>query len=114
MSVAPLFANSRLLGIEGNTLAIEVSGNKFNLSRIRLSKNMDILKQVASRVMGREVTVSITENLTESEDVRAVKEKENQLRAEAMGHPLVGDVMDVLGGKVVDVRVLQETGEGKK
>jgi DNA polymerase-3 subunit gamma/tau len=110
-SLAPHFASSRLLGVEENTLKIEVSGKPFNLSRIKLPKNLEILKQASGRVMGREVTVSIEENLTEAEDTTAVKKKENQLRAEAMGHPLVGDVMEELGGKVVDVKILEKGGK---
>ena len=44
--------------------------------------------------------------LSESKDTAAVKMKENQVRAEAMGHPLVNDAMDVLDAKVVDVKIL--------
>ncbi len=110
MSLAPHLAASRLVRVEGDTLEIEVSGKQFNLSRVRLPKNMEILNQACGRVRAREVNVSIKENLTEAEDTTAVKKKENQLRAEAMGHPLVGDVMDVLGGKVVDVKIMNKGG----
>jgi len=106
-SLAPHFAESRLTRIEADRLDIEVTGKPFNLSRIRLQKNMNALKKACSRVMGREVSVQILENLTEAEDLTAVKKKENEMRAEAMGHPLVSDVMEVMGGKIVDVRILE-------
>ena len=105
-SLAPNFSNSGLLRIEGNALEIEVNGKAFNLSRVRLPKNMDILKRVCSKVMGRDVEVRILEKLSEPEDTTAVKKKENQLRAEAMGSPLVNDIMEVLDAKVVDVKIL--------
>jgi DNA polymerase-3 subunit gamma/tau len=111
-SLAPNFANSKLLRIDGNTLEIEVSGKPFNLSRVKLPKNMDILKQVCCRVMGRDVAVRILEKPVEMEDTTAVKKKENEIRAEAMGNPLVGDVMEVLEGKIVDVKILQDTSKG--
>jgi hypothetical protein len=109
-SLAPHLAGSRLLGVDEDILKIEVTGRPFNLSRVKLPKSMETLKEVCSRVIGREVNVSIKENLTEAEDTTAVKKKERQLRAEAMSHPLVGDVMEALGGKVVDVKILEKGG----
>jgi DNA polymerase-3 subunit gamma/tau len=105
-SLAPHFADSRLIKVAGDRLDIEVTGKAFNLSRVKLPKNMETLKKVCSRVMDREVSVRILENVTEAEDMTAVKKKENEMRAEAMGHPLVGDVMEVMGGRIVDVKIL--------
>jgi len=104
-SLAPNFSNSRLLRIDGNRLEIEVNGKPFNLSRIRLPKNMDLLKDVCGKVMGFDVEIRIIEKLSETEDTTVVKMKENQLRVEAMGHPLVNDAMEVLDAKVVDVKI---------
>jgi hypothetical protein len=100
--------------MDGDCLNIEVTGKPFNLSRIKLPKNMDALKAACNHVMGREVSVKILENITEVEDFTAVKKKENAVRAEAMGHPLVRDVMEVLGGKVVDVRVFEKQESGDR
>ncbi len=107
-SLAPHLASSTLVRIDGNTLEIEVNGKPFNLSRIRMPKSMDILKEACSRLMGREVDVRILEKLTEVEDTTAIKKKENQVRAEAMGHPLVSDIMEVFDAKVVDVKILKK------
>jgi DNA polymerase-3 subunit gamma/tau len=105
-SLVPNFSNSKLFGIDGKCLEIEVNGTPFNLSRVRLPKNMDLLKKVCGRVMGSDVEIRIIEKLSETEDTAAAKMKENQLRTEAMGHPLVTDAMEVLDAKVVDVKIL--------
>ena len=105
-SLAPNFSNSRLLRIDGKRLEIEVNGKPFNLSRVRLPKNMDLLKDVCGKVVGFDVEIRIIEKVNETEDITAVKMKENQLRAEAMGNPLVNDVMEVLDATVVDVKIL--------
>jgi DNA polymerase-3 subunit gamma/tau len=110
-SLAPHFGVSTLVRVEGDRLDIEVTGKPFNLSRIKLPKSMDVLKGACSRVMGRDVSVQILENLTETEDMTAIKKKENETRAAAMGHPLVSDVMEVMDGKIVDVRILKETAD---
>jgi len=107
-SLAPNFANSTLLKIDGKRLEIEVNGKPFNLSRVRLPKNMDLLKGVCGKVMGFDVEIQIVDKPSDTEDTGAVKIKENQLRAEAMGHPLVNDAIEVLDAKVVDVKVFQE------
>lgn len=105
-SLAPNFLNSKLLRIDGKHLEIEVNGTPFNLSRVRLSKNMELLKAVCGKVVGSDVEIRIIEKLSETEDTTAVKMKENQMRAEAMGHPIVNDVMEVLDAKIVDVKIL--------
>jgi hypothetical protein len=112
-ALAPNFAESTLSRIDGDCLEIEVTGKPFNLSRIRLPKNMDALKGACSHVMGREMSVKILENVTEAEDLTVVKKKENEMRATAMGHPLVRDVMEIMDGKVVDVRLLQDSAKKK-
>jgi DNA polymerase III subunit gamma/tau len=105
-SLAPNFSNSRLLKIDGKYFEIEVNGKPFHLSRIKNPKNMDLLKGVCGKVARSDVEIRIIEKLSEPENTTAAKMKENQLRAEAMGHPLVNDAMEVLEAKVVDVKIL--------
>jgi DNA polymerase-3 subunit gamma/tau len=115
-SLAPHFTTSRLLKMDEKLLEIEVSGKPFNLSRVKQQRNVEILKKLCSRVVGRPVEVRIVENAIEVADTTEAKKKESEIRADAMGHPLVGDVMEVLGGKIVDVRVMegQASGAGRQ
>ncbi len=106
-SLAPNLSKSAIVRLTEKTVDIEVNGNSFNLSRVRSKKSMENLDQVFQEVLGRSVRIRLIEKPLACEDRCAFREKEDQVRAEAIGHPLVADCIDVLQGKVVDVKVLR-------
>jgi DNA polymerase-3 subunit gamma/tau len=93
--------------LEGGRLEIEVSGNGFTLSMIQKSKNMDIIRNVCTEIFGRTVEIKI-EAVADSSDSTVKKKEENQLRSEAMSHPLVAEAVKIFDGEVLGVTIIKE------
>jgi hypothetical protein len=91
--------------IENHTLEIYLSGNGFNVNRIRQPKNEAMLKLVVSQLFEQPIKLIIQ---TEKEPLPENQVKASQaqyLRQEALNHPLVADVIEIFGGSVVDVKI---------
>jgi len=104
-ALAPVLSRSKLKKIENHTLEIYLSGNGFNVNRIRQPKNEAMLKSVVSQLFEQPIKLIIQ---TEKEPLPENQVKASQaqyLRQEALNHPLVADVIEIFGGSVVDVKI---------
>jgi DNA polymerase-3 subunit gamma/tau len=105
-SLGPNLASSRMVGLSGDVLEIEINGSSFNFKRIRRKDSMKILTDVCSACLGRQVTVSIREGDKKDHQGKKKKKTENQRMKQAMlEHPLVAEAIEIFNGKVVDVKV---------
>ncbi|MEI6262970.1 MAG: DNA polymerase III subunit gamma/tau, partial [Deltaproteobacteria bacterium] len=90
-ALAPVLSRSKLKKIENHTLEIYLSGNGFNVNRIRQPKNEAMLKLVVSQLFEQPIKLIIQ---TEKEPLPENQVKASQaqyLRQEALNHPLVAD-----------------------
>ena len=104
-ALAPVLSRSKLKKIENHTLEIYLSGNGFNVNRIRQPKNEAMLKSVVSQLFEQPIKLIIQ---TEKEPLPENQVKASQaqyLRQEALNHPLVADIIEIFGGSVVDVKI---------
>ncbi len=88
-------------------LEIEVGGNGFTQSMIKKSKNLDIIRNVCRETFGRAVEI-VLDAVAESSDSVVKKKEENQLRNEAMSHPLVAEAVKIFNGEVLGVTIIKE------
>ncbi|MCP4629128.1 MAG: DNA polymerase III subunit gamma/tau [bacterium] len=85
-------------------LEIEVPGNGFTLNMIQREKNMAVLKQVCTDILGSRPELQFTAN--SSTENRNNKKNDNQLKQKAIDHPLVADAIEIFNGKLIDVKIL--------
>ncbi len=106
-SLAANLIKCQLRQFDENRLVIEVTGNGFNLSMIQKSKNLEIIRRVCKEVFGKVMEIDV--HASAESTVDTVKKKEdNQIKSEALSHPLVAEALDIFDGKLMDVRILKE------
>jgi DNA polymerase-3 subunit gamma/tau len=103
-SLAANLAKCRLKKSADRSLEIEVPGNGFTLNMIQRQNNMALLQQVCEELFGNKQNIQLT--VSSNTDGPTQKKKDNQLKQKAISHPLVGDAVEIFGGKLIDVKVL--------
>jgi DNA polymerase-3 subunit gamma/tau len=93
--------------LEDGRLEIEVSGNGFTLSMIQKTKNLDIIRNVCREIFGRAVEI-VLDAVAEPSDNTFKKKEENQLKSDAMSHPLVAEAVKIFDGEVLGVTIIKE------
>ena len=105
-SLAANLAKCKLKKIESHHLDIEVPGNGFTLKMIQRDKNMAVLQQVCTDVLGRRKDIRLTAGSNPDVDHQKKKNRENELKKKALSHPLVADAVEIFDGKLIDVKLL--------
>ncbi len=108
-ALAPVVSKAnRLSTAENGTLVMYFPENEFYLSRVRQTKNADLLKSVIEQVFEKPVRLMIeTEKKTVSENKVNVQQSQ-YIRQEALNHPLVSDAIEIFGGKVIEINIEKE------
>jgi DNA polymerase-3 subunit gamma/tau len=104
-SLAANLAKCSLKQSAAGSLEIDVPGNGFTLNMIQREKNMTVLQQVCTAVLGDKQNIQLSVSDT-MDDRNNKKKKNNQLKQKALDHPLVADAIEIFDGKLVDVKVL--------
>ena len=104
-SLAANLAKCRLKQSAAGSLEIDVPGNGFTLNMIQREKNMAVLQQVCTAVLGNKQNIQLSVSDTR-DDHNNQKKKDNQLKQKALDHPLVADAIEIFDGKLIDVKVL--------
>jgi DNA polymerase-3 subunit gamma/tau len=99
-------AKSKLSEFGENKMTIEVEGNGFNVHRI--NKNLKHLKKVCGGLLGKVPEITILPKETVSSDHRQKFEEKEQIKREALNHPMVTAAQEIFNGQVIDVKILQE------
>lgn len=86
------------------SLEIELDGNQFALGRIQ--KENDLIQNICDEFFGKKMAIEITTKTDGADNRHQKKNRKDQLRQEALGNPLVGEILDIFGGRVVGVKVL--------
>lgn len=93
-------------GLTREGIEIKVNGNDFNRNQVLRSKNIAILEKIIRDVLGRTVRIEISKGNSETPNNQEKRARENQLKQEALSHPLVAEAIEIFNGKVVDVKIL--------
>ncbi len=106
-SLAAFLLKCRPRCLEGGCLEIEVADNGFNLAMIQKDKNLDIIRGICREVCGRPLEI-VLEAVADPAAGGLKKKEENQLRTEAMSHPLVTEAVKIFDGEVLGVTIIKE------
>ena len=108
-ALAPVVSKAnRLSAAENGTLVMYFPENEFYLNRVRQTKNAGLLKTVVEELFEKPVRLMIeTEKKTVSENKVNVQQSQ-YIRQEALNHPLVSDVIEIFGGKVIEINIEKE------
>jgi DNA polymerase-3 subunit gamma/tau len=104
-SLAANLAKCRLKNITEDHLEIEVNGNDFTLKMIQRDKNKDLLKKICTEFLGKEKNIVFSAS-SQNKNEKVKKKRDNQLKKEAIDHPLVADSIEIFNGTLVDVKIL--------
>jgi DNA polymerase-3 subunit gamma/tau len=105
-SLAANLAKCKLKKIEDQHLEIEVPGNGFTLKMIQREKNMAVLQQVCTDVLGSRKDIRLAHGTASHDDHQKKKTHDNELKKKALSHPLVADAVEIFDGKLIDVKIL--------
>jgi DNA polymerase-3 subunit gamma/tau len=104
----PALANNlsacRLMADEGGGYTLTVAGNKFTVNSVK--KNLAMIQGRLSEMMGSAVVLEIAQDRQSDQAVRQKKREVDALKNAALGHPLVGEVVERFQGEVVEVKLL--------
>ncbi|MFC1799012.1 DNA polymerase III subunit gamma/tau [Thermodesulfobacteriota bacterium] len=110
-SLATYLTNCVLKKISDRRMELVINGNGFNINMVNRPKNKEALKQAFNDYFGKKIDLTIKGKVVPDDQNREKKQRENQLKQEALSHPLVGEALEIFNGKIVDVKILKEAGE---
>ena len=96
---------ARPLTIDARRLEIELQGNDFNLRRVRRKESLGAVQAACLAVSGHRPEIVIHGQASDPAARNKKKEREAQIRQEALSHPLVSETIELFRGKVVDVKI---------
>jgi len=105
-SLAANLAKCRVKKIEEQCLEIEVPGNGFTLKMIQREKNMAVLQQVCTDVLGSRKDIRLTRGNAPDDNYQKKKNHDNELKKKSLSHPLVADAVEIFDGKLIDVKII--------
>ncbi len=105
-SLAGFLANCRLNSGEEGQLDLEVNGNEFTLKNI--TKQKEAIEDQCRSILGRPVRLNIKANFQDHAEKQQEKKKINDLKKEAVSHPLVMEALELFDGRVIDIQVPKE------
>jgi DNA polymerase III subunit gamma/tau len=89
-------------------IEILVNGSDFNLRMLQRTKNQEILQKLLKNLLGKSMRIRFISKTGTGSTNQEKKKHENQLKQQALSHPLVAETVEIFNGKVVDVKILQE------
>ena len=87
-----------------NTLQLNISSSGFHINLINHKKQQ--LMDICRDVLGKDIRLAIKTSVTEDNDHQVAVRQANQMKQEALRHPLVTDAVQIFNGTVVDVKLL--------
>ena len=110
-AIAATLSKCRLKSLSPQKIELESDGNSFIIGRLHKEKNMSVMKKAALDFFGTEPNIVITSIQVEKQTTKEVKptgEKQDIIRQNAIRHPLISDVVDILGGNIVDIKLINK------
>ena len=99
-------ANAKLLKVTPEKVVLEVSGNQFNINRLRKRENSARLATICSAFFKRQVTVEVRADVERQKKGNVKIKLDNQMKQDVLSHPLIEDAIEIFQGEVIEVRSL--------
>jgi len=104
-SLAASLTKCRLVRRTESELEVEVHGNGYDFQALNRKKNKAALAKACESVYERAMTVYFVRPEETAAATPAKPKSKNDLKKEAIQHPLVAEAVRIFGGKVVDIKV---------
>jgi DNA polymerase-3 subunit gamma/tau len=109
-SLASMLEQGSLLSLSAEEIEIGINPDSFLWEKIKEKESLAILMDTARTILKRDVKVTISplsSGVDESAGRKPVNQKERLKKAqeEAINNPAVKDILDIFGGKIVDVKI---------
>jgi hypothetical protein len=89
----------------GGGYTLTVGGNQFAVNSVK--KHLATLQRRLAELMGIAVVLKIARaQTTDAAELQQKRKEAEALKNEALGHPLVGEVIERFEGEVVEVKLL--------
>jgi len=105
-SLAACLTESRLKTIGEDRIEIEMPPNQFHMNWVTRDKNKQILEKICSRHFTKTIEVCIVSQQPATESETNNKKEAQQLKQEALNHPMVEAAMKLFQGQIIDVKIL--------
>ena len=106
--LAATLEKCELNSLSRQDIEILVNGSDFNLRMLQRTKSQEILHKLLKNLLGKPVRIRFISKTEAGPTNQQKKKHENQLKQQALSHPLVAETVEIFSGKVVDVKILQE------
>jgi DNA polymerase-3 subunit gamma/tau len=105
-SLAPCMGGSHLNTLSDKRIVIGVAGNAFNIERIKRKQNLERIQEVCRKFLKKPVSVEVVATQAPEAEDKGSEPDIQQLKQQAMNHPLVADAIDVFNAELIDIKIL--------
>ena len=116
-SLPALAANlqqASLVALNEQRIEIEVKGNEFSVNRVKRRDNIEAIRQAVAALFGQSPEVIVHGKTTDPTIKQKKKAQDDELKQQALSHPMVSEVVERFQGKVVEVKILSPGGKAGK
>jgi len=110
-ALAANLQQSSLIAADEDRMEIEVSGNEFSINRVKRRESTQAIGSAVRELFGRNLEIVVHGKSADPTVKRKKKVHEEQIKQQALSHPMVSEVVELFQGKVVDVKVLSPPGK---
>ena len=104
-ALAASLQQSSLVNAGEGAFEIEIKGNEFSINRIKRLESIEAIRNAVRELYGRSPEIVIHGVVEDPTAKQKQKNHEEQLRHQALSHPMVSEVVELFQGKVMDVKV---------
>ena len=105
-ALAANLQQSSLVSADEDIFEIEVQGNEFSINRVRRRESIQAIRRAVKDLFGWSPKITIHGISKDPAAKREKKIHEDQLKQQALSHPMVSEIVELFQGKVMDVKVL--------
>ena len=110
-ALAANLQQSLLIAVDDCRIEIEVNGNEFSINRVKRRESIQAISSTVQELFGRPLEIVVHGKSADPAIKQKKKVHEDQLKQEALSHPMVSEVIELFQGKVVDVKILSPSGK---
>jgi DNA polymerase-3 subunit gamma/tau len=104
--IAAYLEGSSLRLVDSAQLNIVVSGNIYAIKQLQRQKNVVALEDVCRQYYGKKLRIKIEADQEQKKDQKHEHQERQQLKEEALNHPLVAEAIEIFNGKIADIKFL--------
>ncbi len=110
-ALAANLQQSSLVVVDERRIEIEVNGNEFSINRVKRRESIQAISSTVQELFGRPLEIVVHGKSADPAVKQKKKVHEDQLKQEALSHPMVSEVIELFQGKVMDVKILSPSGK---